>query len=353
MTKIGFTGDIALSGIISSFSKARVMDQLCLRSIVGETAFVINLEAPVADTGTSPQKRRGVSLCTSGGVLTAFLEHNNIVAVTLANNHSHDYGYEGLSTTIQILDSFKIPHTGAGIKQEDLAPAVFMVNGISYALIGYVHPDTNPYCGKDLFLNVYNKEEVIAAIKQAKPLADNIILSFHWGKDYSAYPRDWQVSDAQQFINEGADIIIGHHPHVIQPFEKYKERYIFYSLGSTIFGDFYLHDRLRALPVKTKKSFIPVFSDLQSPPEFAHIKELKGNYLEGRSGNIENWSQKVMIRSRKRTRSALWRRVLDFKEVYLDRIYDIFFGYYRNPLKDIFSSYAIRNGLRIIRKKNR
>jgi hypothetical protein len=352
MIKIGFTGDIALSGIISDFSEEKIKDYLSLGGIVGGTAFVINLEAPVAAAGMKSPKETGVRLHCSGEALTSFLKTNNIAAVTLANNHALDYGTEGLRETISILDSFKIPHTGAGIKTGHTEPACFDLNGISYALLGYVHSATNPYQDESLFLNIYQKEGILAEIAKAKLHADRVVLSVHWGRDYSSFPREWQMQDAHEFIDNGADIIIGHHPHVIQPYEQYKGKYIFYSLGSTVFGDFYMRGRLRALPVKTKRSFIPVFADLQSDPRITGVRELRGNKLTTSPQNIERWSEKMIRRSRSIARNKSRNFLVDLKERYADRVFDVIFGYYRNPVKDIFSSEAIRNGLKILRKKN-
>lgn len=351
MIMIGFTGDIALSGIISDFSEERIRDQLSLRKIADDAAFVINLESPAAYAGAQSNKEKGVRLRCSSDALTSFLKNNCIAAVTLANNHSLDYGAEGIRETIRILDSFKIPHTGAGTKPEHSEPAYFYSDDISYALLGYVHPATNPFCEKSLYLNIYQKEEILAEIKKAKSYVEKVILTIHWGKDYSAFPQKWQMEDAHEFINEGTDIIIGHHPHVIQPFENFKGKYIFYSLGSTIFGDFYLHDRLRALPVKTKRSFIPLFRDLETISEFAGVKELNGNRLTPESRNIAIWSKKMMRRSNNKNKYKVCNFLLDVKEGYTDRVYDLLFGYYRNPVKDVFSASAIRNGLRIIKKK--
>ena len=208
MIKIGFTGDIALSGIISGFNEEKIKDHLSLGGIVDGTAFVINLEAPVAAAGIKSPKKTGVRLHCSGEALTSFLKTNSIAAVTLANNHALDYGEEGLRETIRILDSFKIPHTGAGINTGHTEPACFELNGISYALLGYVHSETNPFHDENLYLNIYHKEGMLSEIAKAKLHADRVVLSVHWGRDYSSYPREWQMQDAQEFIEKGAAIKI-------------------------------------------------------------------------------------------------------------------------------------------------
>jgi len=352
MTKLGFTGDIALSGIIGNFSEAQITEQLNLGKIAESTVFIINLEAPATSENDVSVKNQGIKLRSSREVLKYFLNINRIAAATLANNHSTDFGPAGLKNTIQILDGFNIPHTGAGLKHQHIEPAIFEVDNKKYALLSYVHPGTHPFTADDVFLNIYNKQEIITAVQNIKNKVDFTILSLHWGKDYSKYPQSWQIKDAHDLIREGADVIAGHHPHVIQPFEYYNERFIFYSLGSTIFGDFYLRDRLRALPIKTKRSFIPVFSNIKEYPEFVSIRELKGNHLVLNSVNVKRWSERTMRRTIVKNRNPIYSFLVNFREKWLDRIIDVLFGYYRNPFKDILSISAVRNALKIIRKKS-
>lgn len=351
MKRLALTGDIALSGILSEFSDAELRKRIDLREVTGGEAFIINLEAPVAEERMKSLKARGVKLRTQPHTLDAFLKANPIAAVTLANNHSLDYGYEGLLGTIRILDSNYVPHTGAGYLKEHLDPAVFTMNGVVYALLGYVHQDTNPYTESGLFINYYDRDNIVTAIDAAHTVAERVIVSVHWGRDYSAYPMQWQIEDAHAFIDAGADLVAGHHPHVVQPYEKYRGRYIFYSLGSTVFGDFILRGRLRALPLKTKRGYVPLFTDPGIEPSFSGTRELKGNFLTGENADIERWSARMMRRAHFRNRFRAADYFLNLKESVYDRLHDVLFGYYRNPARDIFSAGAIRNAMRILRKK--
>ncbi|HQG78679.1 MAG TPA: CapA family protein [Bacteroidales bacterium] len=353
MKKIVFTGDIALSGIISNFSEADSAEKLSISKFTDGGLAIINLEAPVAEEDAISNKRNGVVLRSSLNAMESFLIHNRIAAVTLANNHSLDYGFEGIKETISILDSFNIPHTGAGYLKEHLEPAIFKVEDTGYALLGYVHPDTNPFLEEGLSLNVYERERIIDSVRQSRKLADRVIVSLHWGRDYSKFPLPWQIEDAHIFIEAGADLVVGHHPHVIQPFEIYRGSYIFYSLGSTVFGDFYLRNRLRALPVKTKRSFVPLFTDLKEEPVFVPLRELKGNKLVVESGDIRKWSVRMMKWMRLKHRCRILSVIIDFKEKWVDKIWDVITGYYRNPFKDLFSREALKNAGRIMVGKDR
>jgi hypothetical protein len=352
MNKIGFTGDIALSGIINEFTDEQIRANMDLGKITGYAGLIINLEATVVTSESVSLKTKGVKLRSSHDALSSFIGTNNIIAVSLANNHSLDYGSEGINNVIQILDLNNIPHTGAGLRPKHLEPAIFEHAGSRHALLGYVHSETNPFIPEELYLNIYDRNEIISAIKRAKTLADKVILSLHWGKDYSAYPLDWQINDAHEFINSGADIIIGHHTHVAQPFEVFSGRYIFYGLGSTLFGDFYLYDRLRALPVKTKRSFIPCFTELTDKPQIVATRELIGNKVIAEKKAIVKWSSRMMRRTLLKNRIKLYSSILSLKEGLADRIFDVFFGYYRKPLRDLCRSKTWHMGFNFIRNKS-
>lgn len=353
MHRIGFTGDIALSGIISQKGRDHIEKHLILSNLTGDAGLIINLEAPAADPDAASQKTSGVKLKATSEALEAFLETNNIIAVNLANNHSLDYGRPGIQLTMAVLDRYNIPHTGAGLDHKDVLPAIFDYGGIRYALLGYVHRNSNPFQPGNTILNIYDPVAVAEMIREMRKKVDQIIVSIHWGKDYSSFPETWQVEDAREMISAGADIIAGHHPHVIQPFEVFNGRYIFYSLGSLVFGDFLLRGRLRALPLKTKRSFIPVFSDLTKTPEILGVKELKGNILVPDRRDIHRSSEMMWKRTGRKQRSIFYAFIIRIKEGLTDRITDVLFGYYRNPLRDLLNKETWIKGFRFILKKEK
>jgi hypothetical protein len=88
-------------------------------------------------------------------------------------------------------------------------------------------------------VNRYEKEKIIIDIKELKSKVDHLVLIFHWGTrvEEGLYPDWYQMQDAKVFVDAGADLIIGHHSHTFQPFEKYKGKYIFYSLGNFCFAN--------------------------------------------------------------------------------------------------------------------
>ena len=177
---------------------------------------IVNFEGTLSENGTRADKQfafRGkpefVNILTSSSVECA----------NLANNHTKDYGLAAFEDTKQILKENNI------IAFEGVDTSVLEVNGIKVGLIGInVLNDTH----RSLF------DEAMENVKSKEP--DLIIVSFHWGIERDTSPSDIQIEYAYKAIDNGADLVIGHHPHVLQGIEKYKGKYILYSLGNFCFG---------------------------------------------------------------------------------------------------------------------
>ena len=152
---------------------------------------------------------------------TQILTDGSIDVVTLANNHSSDYGAKSLTDTEEALDAAGIDYC-IGDKI-----AVKEVNGIPTAFIGI-------YVLNDGMAREEQVKQTIAAAKQQG--AKLVIVAFHWGTEKAAEPDETQKSLAHTAIDCGADLVIGHHPHVLQAIEYYKGKYIAYSLGNFCFG---------------------------------------------------------------------------------------------------------------------
>ncbi len=148
------------------------------------------------------------------------LEDSSVEAANLANNHSMDYGEISLEDTMAVFDEKGIFHCRG---KSDVA--VEEINGIKVGLVGIN------------YLNDVMRTELEDAIGVAKDKgAEIIILSIHWGIEKATAPNADQIDAAHTAIDCGADLVIGTHPHVLQGFEKYKGKYICYSLGNFSFG---------------------------------------------------------------------------------------------------------------------
>lgn len=146
---------------------------------------------------------------------------SSVEAVTLANNHSHDYGEQSFEDTKAALDSAGVTHFGYD------ETAVLEVKGVKVGLVGI-------YELSDHMERATQLKENIAKVK--KDGAQLIVTVFHWGNEKEISPDSNQTQLGRMAIDEGADLVVGHHPHVLQGIEKYKGKYIVYSLGNFCFG---------------------------------------------------------------------------------------------------------------------
>tara|TARA_B100000686_G_C16682059_1_gene912517 strand:+ start:8 stop:1180 length:1173 start_codon:yes stop_codon:yes gene_type:complete len=242
MIKFSAVGDIALFGryneIINNngfeFPFSLIAPHLSNRDIIFG-----NLECPLSDKG-KPDNSKPISLCGSPKAINA-LDHCGITHVSLANNHIYDYGELAAIDTQNRLTNAGIHYCGAGKNlSESRKPIIKETSGMSLAILAYSAYTTN---GRKIAsknsqgfapLNYNYLKEDIGLIKK-KNSNCKIILSFHWGVEMNQYPTPFQQKLARRIIDDGADIIIGHHPHVVQGIERYNNGLIVYSLGNFCF----------------------------------------------------------------------------------------------------------------------
>lgn len=159
--------------------------------------------------------------------------------MTLANNHSMDFGPLALQDTLAALTENGILFTGAGMNLDDArAAATLKVNDTTVAFLSYslTFPlDFFASAGRPGTAPGY-ADYVKADIQKVRQTADIVVVSFHWGAERMTAAKDYQIELGRQSVDWGADLVLGHHPHVLQELEVYKGRLIAYSLGNFIFG---------------------------------------------------------------------------------------------------------------------
>ena len=210
--------------------------------------------------------------------------------LSLANNHTPNFGDKGLMDTFELLSKEGIKYVGAGKDAEDAERAVYMEkNGITFAFLAYNDSDVVPasYAATATrpgtnFMDIPKME---AAVKEAKHQADIIIVSMHSGTEY-VDPNQRQINFAHAAIDAGADFIIGHHPHVLQRVEKYKDKYILYSLGNFIFDQMFSLETRQSVIVKA------IF-DKEGVKDITFTPVLIYDYAQPRI--VENEEEKQMI----------------------------------------------------------
>lgn len=196
---------------------------------------MVNLENPITDADRKRSGKRFNFRAEPESV--AALEAGGIDLVTLANNHTMDYNRPGLLDTLAALDQSDIHAIGAGENiTEARRPKILDVKGQRIAYFGYYNAHWHAATETSAGTNPRENEALAADIQAVRDQVDWVVVNFHWGEELARYPAPYQRSIARRAIDAGADLVVGHHPHVLQGAEVYKDRAIVYSLGNFIFG---------------------------------------------------------------------------------------------------------------------
>lgn len=198
-----------------------------------------NLEAPLSLKGSVWLEKAWVLQSDPRSVRA--LKAGGFSAVSVANNHMMDYGPVALEETLRVLDSHGIAYAGAGINSNKAhQPAVLSRKGVRFAILAYNNTFPLEFRATPTRAGTaYGDPEFIRRdILKARQLADIVIVNFHWSEELRSSPKEYQSKFAHLCIDNGAQIVIGHHPHVLQGLEIYKNGLIAYSLGNFAFGTY-------------------------------------------------------------------------------------------------------------------
>ena len=238
-----FTGDVMLGrgvdGILAGGQNVFAnVDQLFKDS----DGVVINLEDPMT---TSSVAYKSTIPLKANPAYAHVLKDNNIVVACLANNHIMDYGDLGLNETIAALNSNALNYTGAGNNIDQASKPVYLnIKGHKIAILNFMDNTTfTGFSPSEMAAATTNSPGYAPAdwnivkqrIDDAKNNSEITIVVFHYGNEYNTQPNSYQIELSHKCIDEGADMVIGSHPHVIQPIETYNGKPIFYSLGNFVF----------------------------------------------------------------------------------------------------------------------
>jgi len=243
--KIVAVGDLSLNGayhqLLSERGPAYPFRRVCRQWQNAALRFG-NLESPISSTDrVAPAKLtlRGAPLTCESLVAAGF------DCVCLANNHMMDFGSRGLLETVERLNGAGIAHVGAGRNlAEAMRPVIFRRQGRSVGVLAfcdveqisdlYATPTSPGVARADLAAC----REAIGRLRQE---ADWVIVHMHWGAEMSRLPSPLQRRWAEILTGAGADVIIGHHPHVLQPIEQVRGAAVAYSLGDFLFSSMFWH----------------------------------------------------------------------------------------------------------------
>jgi len=237
---INTVGDVMLAGRWAGTIRQGGYDKpfsAVSTELVKGDVTIANLESPIAKNGrefTTKKFRFRAEPAVAKALRTA-----GINLVTLANNHSMDFGGTALTETLLHLDRAGVAWVGAG---ENLAEArkmaLYTIRGKKVAFLGYsLTQPTEFFAGSSRPGTTPGFESLyVEDIRRARQQADFVIVSFHWGTEGKSSVQPYQRVAGHKAIDAGADVIIGHHPHVLRGVERYGKGIIFYSLGNFIFA---------------------------------------------------------------------------------------------------------------------
>ena len=194
-----------------------------------------NLECPLSKLG-KPMEKKYIFRGDPSNV--EMLKKAGFNLFSLANNHTLDYGREALIDTIDNLVNAGLYPIGAGKDHKKaMKPVIIEKNGISLAFFAALSFPMEGVSGSSDLPGPCQPsiDELVSIIQDIRNQVDFIVVSFHWGFEYEPQPHPRQIEYAHRVIEAGADLIIGHHPHVMQGIEKYRGKYILYSLGNFLF----------------------------------------------------------------------------------------------------------------------
>ena len=245
---ISFVGDISLADnwyIMPEYDKRNkgvlgILSQDVIKIMTESDLMIANSEFTVSNRGeamsgkqyTFRAKKERLSIYNDMG----------IDLVTLANNHVYDFGKVAFLDMIDAFVEYGIPHIGAGHNLEEASKEYyFIVNGYKIAFLNGTRAEKyilTPGAGDDTpgVFRCYDPTNMIERIKEVKANSDYVIVIMHFGKEGSHDLEKEQVESSKLYIDAGADVIVGHHAHVLQGFEFYNNKLIAYNLGDFIFN---------------------------------------------------------------------------------------------------------------------
>ena len=229
----------------------------------------------------------------------AIYQEMGIDLVTLANNHVYDFGEEAFNDTLEYLEQYKIPYIGAGRNIEEAkAPFYYIINGYKIAFVNanrsekyILTPEANETSGG--VLRCYDPTTFINVISNAKQNSDFVIALVHWGKEDSSELEQVQIDTSKQYIDAGADIIIGTHAHTLQGIDFYNNKAIIYNLGDFIFNNETKDTAIFQLKIDSNGNFTYYFLPCKEENEYTSL--LTGSEQVRVLNKIRNLSPNITI----------------------------------------------------------
>jgi poly-gamma-glutamate synthesis protein (capsule biosynthesis protein) len=219
------TGDVIPARAVNYQSSVRKDFLWPYRGIASTVAdadiTLINLETPLMKN--CPPRQDGMVFCGSDKHIDG-LKLMGVDVASIANNHAGNFGTFGLDETVHLLEGSGIEVTGDG------SPVFKTVKGVRFGFLGF-----NDISGGIRGIEKADFNLIKSSIEEVRKKADVVVVEYHWGVEYQSQPNKRQIELGHFTIDNGADLVIGNHPHWVQPVELYKDKVIMYAHGNTVF----------------------------------------------------------------------------------------------------------------------
>jgi poly-gamma-glutamate synthesis protein (capsule biosynthesis protein) len=235
-----FVGDIMLDRNVARRIRKNGFDTIFkdIHQIFKNKDIVVgNLEGNITNNPSISEVDHNILRFTFNKEYATKLKDIGFTIFSLANNHSMDFYKAGYDETISNLSNANLKYFGSAYNNENISESI-EVNNNKICFIGY----------HDLY--TFNENPILDEIKNTRDSCNYQIIFAHWGNEYKNYASERQIELAHKFIDTGADLVIGAHPHVIQPIEIYRNKAIFYSLGNFVFDQDFSYETKHSFAVE-------------------------------------------------------------------------------------------------------
>ena len=234
-----FVGDVMLSRAVGELSRAKGDPNFpfALASSTLRAADLTfgNLEGPISDKGANQGSEYSFRAAPTGA---GALRTAGFKVMSVANNHIWDYGAPALTQTLDLLKQGGMRPVGAGRNAEEAnQPVRIVVRGNRIVFLAYtnLYPESLQASTSTPGISKFDLGEIKKTIRRVRRGADVVVVSLHFGEEYRMSATLAQKQIAHELVNAGADLIVGHHPHVVEELEQYGQGWIAYSLGNFVF----------------------------------------------------------------------------------------------------------------------
>ncbi len=249
-----FVGDIMLSRQVGA-KMAELEDwewpfKKIKTYLAGADLALGNLEGPISDRGAN---QGSIYSFRADPRALAGLRAAGLDAVSLANNHIWDWGREALVDTIDRLTVANIAVLGVGNNRKEAnSGKVFNIQGNKVGILAYtdLYPESLAASENDLGISFWSRDQVLSDLKKMRAESDIVVVSWHSGTEYEKNPSLEQQEQYKWLIAVGADLVVGHHPHTVQPVVEYGGGWIAYSLGNFVFDQKFSKETMEGMALE-------------------------------------------------------------------------------------------------------